>query len=552
MSKAVIKNYSFSVAGKTITLTDISTVRLDKLALITDVTTNKILYNFADSTVSTATVATNVITLSALQGGENNADKLRIDYDVQSTDTSAFADTQQAVTNAGTFPVQLNAYQTATTGSITTSTTTITATDLMGLGGVTVSIFGTHSGINVTFEQSTDGTTWANAVAISTTTAAPVAFSGATGVLVTNSTNIWNVTPLLGVAQFRVRATAFGSGSGSVRIDPSAQFAQPNVASTLSDGTNLANVISGDTGLNGVVINSGVKTIPFTTSVAGAQTLLANTDTRGYSWIEIIYSSVGVGLSLTAQYSMASGGTYNLLNVFNSGSNVNTHTSVIGTTINLDYAGPIKGNFFQLVISALTSGTFAGTVVLRSVAPGVPAVMVNTSSTTGAAVPTNAFFTGMQNSAGNLTALRSADVADGTSTGASMVGVGVYGFNNTNYDKIRNNTTGAIFAAGATTAQTSTTQVTYNAKRLHVVINISAFTSGTLTFTVNAITSSGYTYPLLISTALASTGITVLKIFDGATPTANLTANDSIPRSYNVVVTGTFVATYGVDYGLGV
>lgn len=94
--KTVLLNYTFSVAGKTITLTDVATVRLDRLALITDVTTNKILYNFADLTVATATVATNVITLSALQGGEANSDKLRIDYDAQTTDT-AFGNTTEAV-----------------------------------------------------------------------------------------------------------------------------------------------------------------------------------------------------------------------------------------------------------------------------------------------------------------------------------------------------------------------------------------------------------------------------------------------------------------------
>lgn len=94
--KTVLKNYSFSVAGKTITLTDVSTVRLDRLALITDVATGKILYNFADSTVSTATVATNVITLSVLQGGEANTDKLRIDYDTLTGD-AGFGDTTAAV-----------------------------------------------------------------------------------------------------------------------------------------------------------------------------------------------------------------------------------------------------------------------------------------------------------------------------------------------------------------------------------------------------------------------------------------------------------------------
>jgi hypothetical protein len=97
MAKGLLKNYTFSVAAKTITLTNISTARLDKLALITNTTTNKILYNFADSTISAATVAANVITLSVLQGGETNGDKLRIDYDVESSDTLAFADTIQPI-----------------------------------------------------------------------------------------------------------------------------------------------------------------------------------------------------------------------------------------------------------------------------------------------------------------------------------------------------------------------------------------------------------------------------------------------------------------------
>lgn len=96
MAKSVIKNYTFDKVAKQITLTDVATVRLDKLALITDVTTNKILYNFADSSVSTATVSGSVITLSVLQGGENNTDKLRIDYDADTGDT-AFGDTTEAV-----------------------------------------------------------------------------------------------------------------------------------------------------------------------------------------------------------------------------------------------------------------------------------------------------------------------------------------------------------------------------------------------------------------------------------------------------------------------
>ena len=94
--KSILKNYTFNTSAKTITLTDISTIRLDRLLLITDVTINKILYNFADSTVATATVATNVVTLSALQGGESNSDKLQVIYDTLPAD-AAFGDTTEAV-----------------------------------------------------------------------------------------------------------------------------------------------------------------------------------------------------------------------------------------------------------------------------------------------------------------------------------------------------------------------------------------------------------------------------------------------------------------------
>ena len=110
MSKGLLKNYTFNTAAKTITLNDVGAVRLDKLALVTDVTTNKILYNFADSTVSLATVAGNVITLSALQGGESNTDKLRIDYDVEAVDINASNDTAQPVTfaqNSNPLPVSM-------------------------------------------------------------------------------------------------------------------------------------------------------------------------------------------------------------------------------------------------------------------------------------------------------------------------------------------------------------------------------------------------------------------------------------------------------------
>lgn len=84
--KQIITNYSFSASAKTVTLTDFSgshPVALERLLLIIDVTTNQILYNFADNTVAAASISSNnVVTLSALPSGPANSDKLQITYDV--------------------------------------------------------------------------------------------------------------------------------------------------------------------------------------------------------------------------------------------------------------------------------------------------------------------------------------------------------------------------------------------------------------------------------------------------------------------------------------
>lgn len=83
--KQVIKNYSFNAVAKTVTLTDFTTVRLDRLQLIVDVTTNAILYNFADATVATAVASTNVFTLSTV-GTASGTDNLQIIYDCATGD----------------------------------------------------------------------------------------------------------------------------------------------------------------------------------------------------------------------------------------------------------------------------------------------------------------------------------------------------------------------------------------------------------------------------------------------------------------------------------
>ena len=258
MAKGLPKNYSFSVAGKTITLTDITTVRLDKLALITDTTTNKILYNFADSTVATATVATNVITLSVLQGGEANSDKLRIDYDIESSDTSAFADTAQPVSGTITADTELPA---AAALADTTANPTVPAVGsfLMGWDG--------------------SGAVWDRLKQQGLSADAQTAH--AKGVLETASNGyVYN-----GTTWDRLRGDTTGV---SVK----------NIASALPAGTALIGKVGIDQTTNGTTNNTTNRDVTYAKFVCDSSTLVANTmktaslTVSGFTAVEIEITNV--------------------------------------------------------------------------------------------------------------------------------------------------------------------------------------------------------------------------------------------------------------------
>lgn len=78
--KIQVTNYVFDKTAKTVTFTDYTTIRLDSLLLITNVTDNVIIYNFANPLLG-GTVSGNVLTLTYNTSSMDNADKLQIFYD---------------------------------------------------------------------------------------------------------------------------------------------------------------------------------------------------------------------------------------------------------------------------------------------------------------------------------------------------------------------------------------------------------------------------------------------------------------------------------------
>jgi hypothetical protein len=88
--KTLVTNYTFSASAKQITFTGYPSLKLDQILLITNVTNNTIIYNFADPTAG-GTVAGNVLTLTYNTTTMSNSDRLQIfidDYIVPATENS--------------------------------------------------------------------------------------------------------------------------------------------------------------------------------------------------------------------------------------------------------------------------------------------------------------------------------------------------------------------------------------------------------------------------------------------------------------------------------
>jgi len=75
--KILVENYTFNAASGEITLTDYNSVNLESMLLVTNVTDNIIIYNFADPTRG-GTVSGNVLNLGFDTSGMSNSDSLQI------------------------------------------------------------------------------------------------------------------------------------------------------------------------------------------------------------------------------------------------------------------------------------------------------------------------------------------------------------------------------------------------------------------------------------------------------------------------------------------
>jgi len=155
--KKLITNYTFNATAKTVTFTDYTTIRLESVLLITNVTDNVIVYNFADLGFG-GSVTDNILTLAYNTTGMDDTDSLQIFYDdndVQPANTelqttlNSLTGTLQELTarlevlagmaNAGQPALRvipIASVSTAVTGSVTATVASTVVSSMTNMGTV--------------------------------------------------------------------------------------------------------------------------------------------------------------------------------------------------------------------------------------------------------------------------------------------------------------------------------------------------------------------------------------------------------------------------------
>ena len=100
------------------------------------------------------------------------------------------------------------------------------------------------------------------------------------------------------------------------------------------------------------------------------------------------------------------------------------------------------------------------------------------------------------------------------------------------------NTSEILSGVGQTTSQNSADQTNADGRGVKVFVNVTSAGTGSITASVQAKDPASGTYvTLLASAAIVANGLTLLTVYPGLPATANVSANDVLPRQWRVSVT---------------
>jgi hypothetical protein len=251
-----IGNYTFDATNKTIYLAGLPTVNLEQIALVTNVTTGQIIYNFADTTKQ-ATINGNAIVFETSSSGMANTDHLQIiinfsdDLKVDRTEeiitggVPFFRGPEGEIvtwdnllatvlgTQSQTTPFGIRndtAYRTNKISGLLAASGSILGIDCDGMCTVTLQLAGTWAG-TISFEACSENFQYQALLGLATNSSAYI--SSSTG----NNIIRFNVA---GLKRFQIRFSTYTSGSVNTSLVASAApFVEP--MSTVGSQAQLIN-----------------------------------------------------------------------------------------------------------------------------------------------------------------------------------------------------------------------------------------------------------------------------------------------------------------------
>lgn len=116
-----------------------------------------------------------------------------------------------------------------------------------------------------------------------------------------------------------------------------------------------------------------------------------------------------------------------------------------------------------------------------------------------------------------------------------------------------NNDVTFLTSASRTTTQTSVDLFNYNSRGIHVILDMTVVGTGSVTLTINGKDqTSGKYYALLVGAAVITNVTNIYRVYPGLVAVNNATANDLLPRVFQLVVTANNAnaATYSVGFSL--
>lgn len=140
-------------------------------------------------------------------------------------------------------------------------------------------------------------------------------------------------------------------------------------------------------------------------------------------------------------------------------------------------------------------------------------------------------------------------ITDTGSTGRPLATAG-FSWSGSAFDRTRGNVDATALASAARTTTTSSSDLTnYNGRGVHVVLDMTAVGTGSVTLAIEGKDAvSGKYYAILTGAAVTTNSTNRYTVYPGATVAANVSASDVIPRVWRVTVTANNAnsATYSV------